>query len=1002
MPATPMTTTTAMPTEPITARSRANPGQEDNDGSGQGDACDPDDDNDGRPDVSDNCQRAANPDQEDNDGDGQGNACDPTPGEPPPPPPPPDEEVRIVDIDPAGPVQAGRPTIFNAQIAGSAERLEWNLDRDPRPEIVSAGYQTSVRLRPFVGQVVGLRAVGAGGASDSLSQPIQGVALQQLGSRLERRIDQKVDAKAPVYVAGNLDELRDRVKTCAEGGEEMRAGALHVRGCLDRITEVSDVPAAELGIARTFARAYRLGSGPRVLDFLPQQTVLDLSDVYVSRGTVRVNGVDFRPRPGAAIIVAPQANAIASSSAVVSAGGLVLDSRPNFVLDTTPRGGRIPLGSLPRSDRGIDRLGGFPLTGNVDVDFLPGDDADSGGAELRVRLELPEWMSRGGVPAVAEARVPTTTNDGLRVDDMRLGPVDAAIGSLPIENLQMDFTPGPPAEWRGEANACLAENVCVEMRPRFTGAGAPGGIVIRNGRLVSAGATQSFPGPGAEVQPGVRLGRLEFLIRPDPARLVGSGEVRVGSLLGLDGRLVHAFPTEPDPWIFNLEEAGGAFPPQFYGRPHTHKTLTVGADAYVRVPVVGLTRLGRGYFVSELPGYTAFGGVIGAEFLGVVTLEGKLDGEINAVTGLFNLVGQAKVCVADVVCDGGIGATSSGGSGGCVKLGPVNIGGGVQWRRSDEPFLWPLDGCKWSRFAEPNVRGSRAVSAQAGAPHLVRIARGDRSRAIRLEGRDGAPRVRVTSPRGETLESGPAAGYTLGGGVRIMRSERLRTTVVGLQAPDRGTWRIEPLSDSPAVAEITEAEDPPAARVRARVRGRGARRRLTYDIRRRPGQRVAFIESGREGKRTIGTVSGGRGSLRFSPAPGRGRRRILAQFELAGMPAERLTVASFTPPSPRLARPARVRARRRGKTLVVSWARVRGAARYEVVLNLRNGAQRLATSRRRRITLRRIVRSDGGRVRVRALAERRQGRPASVRFRARGRVRTRFEPLPRRPRFRRR
>ena len=126
----------------------------------------------------------------------------------------------------------------------------------------------------------------------------------------------------------------------------------------------------------------------------------------------------------------------------------------------------------------------------------------------------------------------------------------------------------------------------------------------------------------------------------------------------------------------------------------------------------------------------------------------------------------------------------------------------------------------------------------------------------------------------------------------------------------------------------------------------------------------------------------------------------MAQFELSRLPAERVTVARFAPPSPRLGRPARLRVRHPGTTVRATWARVPGATAYEVVVTTTGAGQRRLRVRGSAVTVRRIPRSSSGRVTVRAVATMRQGTPANAGFRATARPATRLRPLPRPPRLR--
>lgn len=923
---------------------------------------------------------------------------------------------RVTGVASAAPIVAGRPALLTAQVQGDARRLQWDVTGDGKTDVSCDGDRTTLRFRAPAaaaaraaqfGGKVSVRAAGADGAGPAFSQSfavapaprVSGSA--KLNSRLERLV-----ANAPaVYACGRASdlsaatgELTVKADTSAKYclTRTVIAGTLSVEGCLKPIRRLEDIPPPERGIVLALARTLRYPVVPGEVKAF-SQVALSFTDSYVAVGPVLINGVELTPRGDARIVIYSQVNQILSSNAAMSVGGIKLDTPRDFSLDTRAvAGGTIPLGPFPRMPSKVNGLGDFPLTGDVRVTLQPGTPSTPAGSLITTQLELPDWLTTNGERIRGQVTLRVTADGELVLEDMHIGPLDAEIGPLGVSDLKLDYT-RQTQEWKGQGRLCVVI-ACLDAVER-PGEAPPGGVLIRNGELQRAFVNVDLPTPGIALFPGVFLTRIGAGIGLDPTRFLGGARVSAFGIFQIDGTLVLALPSQAAPFRLTREESGGGFPPAFYDRSYSSFTLALGGEAFLKVPLIdGRVRLAGGFLLYEAPGYVAFGGDLDYDFFGLVQVQGRATGEMNFATGRFNLGADARACIADVICGGAITRVSSVGVGGCITVSAfgesLSVGGGVNY----SPFalkFWPFDGCKWSRFDEPNVFDGRAVEAQAGGVRAIAIKRGDPSRALRLDGAGGAPRVRVTGPGGLALASSSGPGLEASKTLRIMRSEKLKATVIGLVDPEPGTYTITPLPGSPTIAKLTEANDPPDARVKASVTGKGARRKLVYDVARRPDQRVTFVESGSAGTRQIGTVRGGRGSLSFAPAPGGGRRRIQAQFELAGLPAERLTVASFMPPSARLARPGRVAVRRRGAKLLVSWARVAGATRYDVIATLASGAQRATTTRRPSATLTGITASSGGRVAVRGVASMRQGGLRTARFRAtKPPARTRFGPLP--------
>jgi hypothetical protein len=943
------------------------------------------------------------------------------PPPPPPPPPPPLQPAapQVTAVHPAGPIVAGQTAVVSAQIDGPAQRLLWDLDGDGKPDVGCDGSQTTLTFRVPSGasaragdfnQQITVQAVGAAGTGPVFAVPLTVAAAAPAGSAIDRRVEALVDRHPAVTACGKASDL-PTITAVFDKGLANRlydevchdmtvhaglVGGLEVSGCFFRLHSLAEVPPAERGLFTSLSGALNVPTHKLIGD-IPH--VLSDSTSYESRGAVTVDGVRLTPRNGASIIVAPSFYKVFSSDAAFTVGGIRLHDQPNFTLDTTPSsGGRIPLGSFPRLTGGLAALGGFSLAGNVDVTLTPGTPETPAGAEISAHLQLPSFLEVGGVHVQGDVRLRVTGDGVIVLDNLRIGPIDAEIGPLGVQGLQIDYT-RDTQEWKGQAALCVVV-VCLDAR-EIPGEAPPGGVLIRNGQLVRAFANLDFPDPGITLFAGVQLNRIGAGVGLDPTRFLGGAQLTALGIFEINGALVLALPTDATPFILTREENGNDFPANFYGRPYKRFTLALGADASLKVPLLSdPIKLASAYFLYEAPGYVAFGGGVDRDFFDVLSLSGGADGEFNAANGRFNLSGHLRVCVADVVCAGAIAYLSSVGVGGCVTIdaffGDINIGGGVVYNPFDIK-LWPFDGCRWTRFKDDNVFEARA--AQAGKPITVHVTAGERSQAVALDSVASAARIRVVEPGGTTVESPAGPGTTLTPAVRIVRSEQLHQTVVGLVDPKPGDYMIDVLPDSPAVTKVSRATDPPPAHVTAGVRGRGSRRTLAYDILERPQQSVTFVEVSGVTRRPIGTVSGGgRGTLHFTPAPGSDVRHIEAQFTLDGIRAETRTVASFRPPPTRLGRPAHLRVRRRANTLIVSWRRVPGATGYELVATSPSTGQRVVRARGAHATLRRIALTSTGRISLRATAPMRQGAPASARFRATRRLKTRFAVLPHTPR----
>ncbi len=244
----------------------------------------------------------------------------------------------------------------------------------------------------------------------------------------------------------------------------------------------------------------------------------------------------------------------------------------------------------------------------------------------------------------------------------------------------------------------------------------------------------------------------------------------------------------------------------------------------------------------------------------------------------------------------------------------------------------------------------------------------------------------MTAPNGETITSVPNE-MQLGDKLQTLAWEQYDYTWIGVARGQPGTYTITPLAGSVPIEQMFETRPTPDQGIKGSVKGKGRSRVLRYDVGHDPGQRVTFVERGDGVRAELGVAESGTGTIKFEPAPGpAGRREIVAEYDVDGIPAPVEVLDTFKAPAPPKAGAVkRVRVRRKGKSLQISWAAAKSAVGYGIVVSQKNGKQRSfqVKARRRFKRVGGVELTEGGSVSVSAfgpLGDR--GRAGSDRFKA--------------------
>ena len=673
--------------------------------------------------------------------------------------------------------------------------------------------------------------------------------------------------------------------------------------------------------------------------------------------TVRADFVDARSNE----CMVRRGNVYEATNAEVRVNGLIIkpadDSRPTLVIDpagktikgreltmpfvvSTDTDPNIPIyagplswtfstgdGNKPRKIIGFD-LSGIPVLKSLPITGLEASFTIGGDTILKPTLRLSFWPFNyfGSITSTATFQLDNDNPPDFSGLQIKLAKVNAL--ALELKDVELKWQQGNT--WSGSAK------LVVNFSKKYT-IGA--GFGIKEGEFDFLRGSVS--GINSPIGAGIFLQSLGFEVKRDPLTLSGS--------IGLSG----------GPKLLNRSAVsiGGTL-------------KAVLADPFVvevngSLEIVDEFKLADAFVRYSSTGLFEFGGKVGFD-IWRLELSGSIDGWVDGLSA-FNVEGSIDACL-DVwgpnPCGNAKVLLSSKGIAGCVGVYGYYVGAGAIWGLP--PDFDAFTGCDLAPYREIKPSSLRAAAELV----RTRLPAGLPSAAWEVRAKGGPVGVTLTGPGGQAITVSRETPFVQQGNLYAQLRED-GTTFVLVNKPAAGVWTLS--DDGVArVVNVREARGLPAVQVDAAVGGRGRARVLRWRLRPIKGQRVTFAEVGTDVRNAIVSTSSRRGSVRFRPADGpAGRREIVAIVEQDGQPRTTQTVGSYRAPGRlRPGKPRRLRVRRSGSRLVVSWVPNPSGFRHALYFQLGDGRRlvQVVPASRRAYTLKGVPRSASAKVKAYALS----------------------------------